>query len=180
MARWLAKQEPTSYAFRDLVRERTTEWDGVHNALALRHLRSMRRGEEVLFYASGDQRAVVGTMRIVSAPHPDPHDTRGSWSVKVRAGRALERPVTLREIRTDPTFTDFDLLRNTRLSVLPVPDTMWSRILELARTPSPAGPDGVPSPNRRSRPRRPGKGSGRLRAGGSRRGVAHPSPVSGG
>ena len=136
MARWLAKQEPSSYSFRSLVRDRTTEWDGVHNALALRHLRAMRRGDEVFFYESGEVRSIVGVMKVDGAPHPDPRDARGSWSVKVRCVRALARPVRLAEIKADPAFAGFDLLRISRLSVLPVPDAMWERIHALARVPA--------------------------------------------
>jgi predicted RNA-binding protein with PUA-like domain len=129
---WLVKQEPSAYSWSDLERDGETEWDGVHNALALRHLREMRVGDLALLYHSGDERACVGILRIVREPKPDPHDDRGSWTVRVRPVRRLKRPVTLAEIRTDPTFVGFDLLRISRLSVMPVRKDRWKGVLALA------------------------------------------------
>lgn len=141
MAHWLVKQEPTAYSFGRLVREGRTRWDGVHNPLALRHLRAMRPGDEALFYHSGDERACVGILRVTSKPHPDPEDPRGSWYVDVTAVRPLARPVPLSEIRGDPAFEGFALLRISRLSVMPVPDPLWTRLLarsEVSAAPRPA------------------------------------------
>ena len=86
VAHWLAKSEPGVYSYSDLERDTKTEWNGVHNALALQHLKRMRPGDGLLFYHSGAERAVVGIARIASIPHPDPEDDRGSWSVEVPAG----------------------------------------------------------------------------------------------
>jgi len=132
MAHWLLKEEPTHYAYSDLVRDGRTDWSGVHNALALKHLRSMRPGDQAIYYHSGDERACVGIVRIASTPRPDPADDRGSWTVEVRPVRALPAPVPLAVLRGDPVFAGFDLLRISRLSILPVPDRMWARILALA------------------------------------------------
>jgi predicted RNA-binding protein with PUA-like domain len=132
MAYWLAKSEPGAYSYADLERDGETEWNGVHNAAALQYLKRMRPGDEVMFYHSGEQRAAVGVARISSAPHPDANDDRGSWSVRVRPTRALGRPVTLAEMRTDPAFAEFLLIRISRLSVMPVPAPMWKRILARA------------------------------------------------
>ncbi len=129
MARWLAKSEPGVYSYTDLERERTTEWNGVHNALALQHLRKMRPGDEVFFYHSGEERAVVGIARVSALPHPDPKDDRGSWSVEVRPVRRLRGAVPLSELRTDPTLADFTLLRFSRLSVMPVSSAQWRQVL---------------------------------------------------
>lgn len=129
MARWLVKQEPTSYSYDRLEKDRSTEWDGVHNALALRHLRAMRPGDEALFYHSGEERAAVGILRIIGEPHPDISDPRGSWSVRVAPVRRLARPVTLAELRTTPGLDGLALLRISRLSVMPVSDAHWAIIL---------------------------------------------------
>jgi predicted RNA-binding protein with PUA-like domain len=143
VARWLLKEEPSHYSYADLERDGRTEWSGVHNALALRHLKSMKVGDEGIYYHSGDERACVGLLRIATAPRPDLKDDRGSYLVEVRPWRPLARPVALAEIRADPTFAGFDLLRISRLSVLPVPGPMWTRLLRLAATPlSTAGSEG--------------------------------------
>lgn len=147
MAYWLAKSEPGVYSYADLVRDTRTEWSGVHNALALQHLKRMRPGDEIFFYHSGGERAVVGISRVASAPHPDPHDERGSWSVEVRPVRRLRAPVALAVLRTDPTLRDFTLLRMSRLSVMPVTREQWRQVLAH----EPALPEAQP---------RPGQGKG--------------------
>jgi predicted RNA-binding protein with PUA-like domain len=138
MAHWLVKQEPTSYSWTRLVRDRRTRWDGVHNALALQHLRRMVVGDEALFYHSGEERACVGILRVASDPRPDPADARGSWYVEVVPVRALARPVSLAEIRADPAFAGIELLRNSRLSVMPLPEAAWTRLLDRATKPTAA------------------------------------------
>ncbi len=149
MAYWLVKQEPSSYWYSDLERDGRTRWDGVHNAAALLHLRAMRSGDQALFYHSGEERACVGVLRVASDPHPDTDDPRRSWWVEVTPDRRLPRPVLLGEIRADPAFSGFDLLRISRLSVLPVPAPMWERIVGLSARPA------------RSPVREPGKGRAR-------------------
>jgi predicted RNA-binding protein with PUA-like domain len=161
MAHWLVKEEPTHYAFADLVRDGRTDWSGVHNALALRHLKSMRVGDEGIYYHSGDVRACVGLVRVVTTPRPDPKDDRGSWTVDLAPVAALARPVGLAEIRADPVFEGFDLVRIGRLSVLPVPDAMWKRILALARAPGPTG--AAKGPGRAPARRTPGRAARRTR-----------------
>jgi predicted RNA-binding protein with PUA-like domain len=132
MPRWLVKSDPETYAFDDLVRERRARWDGVANALALRHLGAMRPGDEVLVYESGEVKAVVGRARVVSVPYPDPAaaDTR-RVVVDLEAGARLPRPVTLAAVRSDPAFAAFELVRQSRLSVMPVPDALWNRLLAM-------------------------------------------------
>jgi predicted RNA-binding protein with PUA-like domain len=132
MAHWLLKTEPGSYGWDDLARDKQTVWDGVSNALALKHIRSMKKGDQAFIYHTGDQRAVVGVADITSDPFPDPKaDDDRLAVVKIRSGRKLSRPVTLSEIKSDKTFEGWELLRIGRLSVMPVPPRMWERINEL-------------------------------------------------
>lgn len=139
MSYWLIKEEPTHYSYADLARDGRTRWDGVHNALALRHLRAMRVGDQALYYHTGDERACAGIVRIASAPAPDTSDPRPSVFVEVVPVRALERPVALAEIKQAPEFAGFDLVRIGRLSVLPVEKRWWERILRMARRPASDG-----------------------------------------
>lgn len=132
MPRWLVKTDPETYAFDDLVRERRARWDGVANALALRHLGAMRPGDEVLVYESGKVKAAVGRARVVSEPYPDP--AAGDPKrvvVDLEAGGRLPRPVALAAVRSDPAFAAFELVRQSRLSVMPVPEPLWRRLLAL-------------------------------------------------
>ena len=130
MAHWLMKSEPGSYSWDDLERDGGTEWDGVRNPAARLHLRAMKAGEEAFFYHSGDQRSVVGIMRIARAARPDPKDS--DWvSVRVEPVRPLG-PVTLKAIKADPRLAGMELIRQSRLSVAPVRDEEWAAILELA------------------------------------------------
>jgi predicted RNA-binding protein with PUA-like domain len=130
MARWLMKSEPESYSWSDLVRDGGTEWDGVRNNAARLHLKAMKEGEEALFYHSMSDKAVVGIMRIVRAAAPDPKD--GDWvSVRVEPVRPIN-PVTLAEIKAEPSLSKMELIRQSRLSVAPVRDEEWTKILEMA------------------------------------------------
>ena len=133
MARWLMKSEPGTYSWGDLVAEGGTEWDGVRNAAARLHLRAMKVGEEAFFYHSGDERAVVGVMRIARAGRPDPKDS--DWvSVAVEPVRPLG-PVALKAIKADPRLAGMELIRQSRLSVAPVRDEEWDAVLDLAGRP---------------------------------------------
>lgn len=135
MAHWLMKSEPDSYSWHDLVRDNSTEWDGVRNNAARLHLKAMKRGDEAFFYHSMDERSVIGLMRIVREAQPDPKDP--DWvSVKVEPIRALERPVGLKEIKAEPALKTMELIRQSRLSVAPVRDDEWAMILEMAKTPA--------------------------------------------
>jgi predicted RNA-binding protein with PUA-like domain len=132
---WLFKEDPVHYSFGRLVREGGTVWDGLTNSLALKDLRRVRKGDLVLFYHGGEERCVVGIMRVVSDPHPDPGlgDER-FVVVDVEPERPLERPVSLNEIKADGRLAGFDLVRLPRLSIMPVRKDAWDRILELARS----------------------------------------------
>ena len=132
--RWLFKTEPSTYSFANLEEDGDTVWDGVKNALALRHLRTVENGDEVLFYHTGDERAVVGIAGVTRSAYPDPKkkDPR-LVVVDVRPLRRLARPVTLAAMRGDRKLADFDLLRLPRLSVMPVSAAHWAEIVALAR-----------------------------------------------
>ena len=129
---WILKTDADTYAFDQLARERRAVWDGVSNSLALKHIRSMRKGDQALIYHSGDEKALVGLARIASDPYPDPKagDPRLAV-VDVQAGERLARPVTLAAVKADPAFADLGLVRMSRLSVIPVPTEQWQRLLEM-------------------------------------------------
>ena len=137
MARWLLKTEPTTYSWDQLVKDKKTTWDGVANAIALQHLRAMKKGDAVLIYHTGGEKAAVGVAEVASAPYPDPNaDDEKLVVVDLKPKKKLARPVTLAEIKADATFAGWDLLRIGRLSVVPVPDTMWARVEELSARPN--------------------------------------------
>jgi predicted RNA-binding protein with PUA-like domain len=130
MAHWLMKSEPGTYSWDELVRDARTEWDGVRNPTARLHLKAMKAGDEAFFYHSGDERAVVGIMRVTRAAAPDPKDP--NWvSVEVEPVRPLG-PVTLKAIKAEPKLAGMELIRLSRLSVSPVRDEEWSQILKMA------------------------------------------------
>ncbi len=133
MAYWLLKTEPDCYCWDDLVRDKKTSWDGVANALALKNIREMKKGDLALIYHTGGERAAIGVADVVSAPHPDPkEDDEKLVVVDIRIKHKLPRPVTLDEFKADKTFEGWIMLRIGRLSVVPVPEKMWDRIEEMA------------------------------------------------
>ena len=119
---WILKTEPSTYSHADLVKDGTTVWDGVKNPVALRHLAAMRRGDAVLIYHTGSEKAAVGLAAVAAEARPD---------VTLRADRALARPVTLAEIKADPAFAGSPLVRVPRLSVIPASAAQWRRLLAL-------------------------------------------------
>jgi predicted RNA-binding protein with PUA-like domain len=135
MNRWLLKTEPDCYNWDQLVKDKKTAWDGVANALALKHIRAMKKGDVALIYHTGDERAAVGVAEVVSAPYADPNESDDKLVVvDLKPKKRLSQPVTLSDIKADPAFQGWDLLRIGRLSVVPVPDAMWARIEELAES----------------------------------------------
>lgn len=131
---WLLKTEPGDFSFDDLERAVSTVWDGVANFTALRHMREVRKGDRALIYHTGNERAVVGTATVLSDAYPDPKlDDPRIVVFDVEADERLPRPVTLAEVKADPAFEGFDLVRLPRLSVMPVPRELWDRILKMAR-----------------------------------------------
>ena len=131
MAHWLMKSESGVYSWDDLVRDKSTEWDGVRNPTARIHLKAMKKGDEVFFYHSGDERQVVGIMRVTREARPDPKDA--NWvSVAVEPVRPVA-PVTLKQIKAEPSLAKMELVRLSRLSVSPVREEEWRKILEMAK-----------------------------------------------
>ena len=131
MAKWLMKSEPTSYGWDDLVRDGGTFWDGVRNNAARLHLRAMKPGDEAFFYHSMADKAIVGIMRVTGPGEPDGED--GSWvKVPVEPLRPLPRPVTLAEIKAEPSLSKMELIRQSRLSVAPVRAEEWAKVLAMA------------------------------------------------
>ena len=139
MKYWLAKQEPSGprgYSFEQFKKDGKTVWDGVHNNLALKHMRSMSKGDLVLYYHTGTERRAVGIMEIISEPYPNPkEDVERFIVIDVKYSETLARPVGLDEIKADPRFAGWDLLRISRLSIVPVPKNIWSTLLiELSKS----------------------------------------------
>jgi len=129
VAYWLLKTEPGEFSWDDLVRLGRDRWNGVRNWAAIRSLAAMRPGDLAVFYHTGGERQAVGICRVVTAPYPDPEagDPR-IVVVDVEPLARLERPVPLAALRADPAFAGWELLRQPRLSVLPVPEAMWARL----------------------------------------------------
>ena len=136
---WLAKSEPGSYSWDDFARDKRTYWDGVRNPQARNNLAQMKKGDLMLFYHSVKNPAVVGIARVVRPAYPDPTSDDERWVVvDVVAVRALSEPVTLGQIKADPRFADLALVRQSRLSVMPVERRHFDRILRLGKTALPA------------------------------------------
>jgi len=133
---WLVKQEPESYSWETFARDGRTAWEGVRNYQARNNLKAMRTGDLVLFYASGGPKSVVGIAAVAKAAFPDPSADEPGWvAVELRAVRPLERPVTLAQIRADPGLGAILLVRNSRLSVMPLTAGEFARIVELGGRP---------------------------------------------
>src|SRR5438105_1283987 len=134
MAYWLFKEEPDHYSLDNLFRDKRTVWRGVENNLALKHLRSVKKGDRVLYYHTGKQKAAVGVMEVVKGPYRDPtRDEARFVVVDVKPLRRLARPVSLAEIKSNPKFADFALVRISRLSVMPVTHEQWAEIERLSK-----------------------------------------------
>ncbi len=130
---WILKSEPEEWSWDDQVRAGTDVWDGVANPQAVRNLRAMRRGDLALFYHTGEERRAVGVVEVVREAYPDPTDPSGRrLVVEVRAVQPLPRPVTLAQIKADPALSHLALVRQPRLSVVPVDEKSWRRLLRMA------------------------------------------------
>ena len=131
---WLFKEEPSSYSFDALVKDTHTVWSGVTNPLAQKHLHAVKRGDRIFYYHTGNEKAIVGIAKALSDAYPDPKDKPGKAAVvDVGAVKQLKRPVTLADIKADPWFKTFPLVRISRLSVMPVSDEEWKRIEAMAK-----------------------------------------------
>jgi predicted RNA-binding protein with PUA-like domain len=130
---WLFKEEPTHYSFDEFVKDKKTVWSGVRNPVAQKHLHAVKKGDRVFYYHTGDEKAIVGTARATRDAYADPDDASGkSAVVDIAPAGKLARAVTLAEIKADPAFTDFALVRISRLSVMPVTDAQWARIEKMS------------------------------------------------
>jgi predicted RNA-binding protein with PUA-like domain len=131
MAYWLVKSEPVKYAWSRMVEDKRTHWDGVRNYQAANNLKAMKVGDHAFFYHSNEERAVVGVVTIAKTYYPDPSDETGRFGmVDVKAFKQLKQPVTLAEIKADPELADIALVRQSRLSVMPISDDAWTLILK--------------------------------------------------
>jgi predicted RNA-binding protein with PUA-like domain len=129
---WLFKEEPANYSFDAFVKDKKTVWSGVKNPLAQKHLRSVKQGDRIFYYHTGKEKSVVGIAKALADAYPDPADKSGKAAVvDIGPVKKLARPVTLAEIKADPAFKTFPLVRISRLSVMPVTDGEWKRIESL-------------------------------------------------
>jgi predicted RNA-binding protein with PUA-like domain len=133
MAYWLIKSEPSSYAWSQLVKEKHTAWTGVRNPQASINLKAMKVGDRCFFYHSGEGKEIVGIAEVTKAAYADPTDKAGkAVAVDVKAVGPVKTPVTLAAIKADPKFTEFKLVRQSRLSVVPVSDAHAALILKMS------------------------------------------------
>jgi predicted RNA-binding protein with PUA-like domain len=129
---WLIKTDPDTWSWDDQVKAKKTGWDGVRNHQASGNMKKMAKGDLALFYHSQTDKAVVGIVEISKAYHPDPTDDTGQWGqVEVRAVKALKTPVTLAQIKADPKLKDIALVRQSRLSVMPIAPAAFEKICNM-------------------------------------------------
>jgi predicted RNA-binding protein with PUA-like domain len=129
---WLFKEEPANYSFDAFVKDKKTVWSGVRNPVAQKHLHAVKKGDRIFYYHTGKERSVVGIAKALADAYPDPNDATGKAAVvDIGPVKKLARPVTLAEIKADPAFKTFALVRISRLSVMPVTDGEWKRIESL-------------------------------------------------
>jgi predicted RNA-binding protein with PUA-like domain len=132
--RWLFKTEPSVYSYQQLEKDKKTVWDGVANNLALKNLKDIKRGEQVFIYHTGDEKAAVGVARALSGAYPDPEKSDPKMLVvDIEPVRALKRPVTLAQVKAHPKLKNFDLVRNSRLSIMKVSDEQWEIMEGMAK-----------------------------------------------
>jgi predicted RNA-binding protein with PUA-like domain len=130
---WLVKQEPEAYSFDDLVKDGTTDWTGVRNFQARNNLKAMKKGDKVLFYHSVSEKSVVGITEVSKESYPDPTDSEGKWiAVEIKAAKKLKNPVTLEQIKANGALNNIALVRQSRLSVLPLTKDEYEEILSMA------------------------------------------------
>jgi predicted RNA-binding protein with PUA-like domain len=134
---WLVKQEPSGprgYNFANLQKDKKTVWDGVHNNLALKHMGNMKKGDLAFFYHTGDEKQIVGIITITSAPYPNSsEDNKRFIVIDVKFNKKLKNPISLEEIKKFKKFKNWELLRISRLSVMPVPKEIWTSILQMSK-----------------------------------------------
>ena len=127
---WLVKQEPSTYSFDDFVKEKKTDWTGVRNYQARNFLRDMKKGDGVLFYHSGDEKAVVGHASVSKSAYPDPTDE--AWiAVELKAGKRLKQPVPLSDVKAEKKLANILLVKNGRISVMPLTEVEYNQIVRM-------------------------------------------------
>ncbi len=132
MAYWLVKSEPRAWSWRQQVEAGTTHWDGVRNHQAANNLKAMRAGDRAFFYHSGEEREIVGIVEVVREYYPDPSDESGRFGmVDIRTVRAFDKPATLAAIKADPRLRNLALVRQSRLSVMPIDDDAWGMLCRM-------------------------------------------------
>jgi len=132
--RWLFKTEPTAYSFQQLQQDKKTIWDGVKNNLALKNLKEIQKGDQILIYHTGDEKAAVGVASALSGAYPDPSKKDPKLLVvDIEAVKTLPHPVTLGEIKANPKLAKFDLVRLPRLSIMQVSQEQWDMIEGMAK-----------------------------------------------
>ena len=135
MAYWLMKSEPGAWSWDDQVRDGVAEWDGVRNHQASNNMKAMKTGDRAFFYHSVNEKRVVGIVRVVKEYYPDPSDPKGRFGmVDVKAVKPLKRPVTLADIKAEPRLAELPLIKQSRLSVMPIGDEEWSLICAMGQT----------------------------------------------
>lgn len=135
MAHWLIKSEPSAYSWAQFAKDKKTSWTGVRNAQAAINLKAMKPGDRCFFYHSNEGKEIVGIAEVARAAYPDPTDKDGkAVTVDVKAVAPVKTPVTLAAIKADPRLKDFGLVRQSRLSVMPVNDEQWKLILKMSET----------------------------------------------
>ncbi|MBV8187409.1 MAG: EVE domain-containing protein [Alphaproteobacteria bacterium] len=133
MAHWLLKSEPSAYSWDQLVKEKQTSWTGVRNAQAQANLHAMKTGDRCFFYHSGEGKEIVGIAEVVKPAYPDPTDKAGkAITVDIKAVQPVKQAVTLAAIKADSKFKEFKLVRQSRLSVVPVSDEHWKLLMKMA------------------------------------------------
>ena len=137
MNHWLVKSEPAEFSFDDLKNDKTTEWTGVRNYAARIHLNGMKKGDICLFYHSLTEKAIVGLCKVTKEAYPEPTDETGKWvAVELAFLKPLKKKVLYSTLKEMEHMKSFDLIRISRLSVMPVADVYWYEIMEMAETPA--------------------------------------------
>jgi predicted RNA-binding protein with PUA-like domain len=132
MPYWLIKTEPSTWSWSDQVTKKTTCWDGVRNYQAANNLKAMQAGDRCFFYHSVSDRQIVGIVEVTRTYHPDPSDPTGRFGmVEVVAVKPLKKPVSLDDIKLEPRLAHLALVRQSRLSVMPIDETAWNLILQM-------------------------------------------------
>jgi predicted RNA-binding protein with PUA-like domain len=134
MARWLVKSEPSTYSYDQLIKDGATVWDGVRNYAARNNLRAMKKNDEVFYYHSNEGTAIVGIAKVSREAFQDPTTKEEAWlAVEIKPVKQLKKPVSLADIKKDPKLKNMALVKNSRLSVQPVTEEEWERVMEMSR-----------------------------------------------